>query len=203
MVAANSDWMGIATSAAQARALVAGNKLAVILSVEMDWLSPAQTLQLVTDYGVRQVIPVHPINNDVGGTALYLDAFNTVNAFVHATRDTSDWNKLGNDGWFHVEYDTHLTGRLTRPLTLIPITGNLIEGGAIAPTPIDDFSFTLLDYEEPLGSGGHKNAAGSRRPERRSSTTGPSGRSHRRGAHGRKDHRLGRPKPSRVTTTIP
>jgi microsomal dipeptidase-like Zn-dependent dipeptidase len=160
LVAANPSWMGIATSAAQARALVASNKLAVILSVEMDWLSPAQTLQLVTDYGVRQVIPVHLINNDVGGTALYLDAFNTVNAFVHATRDTSDWNKLGNDGWFQVEYDTHLTGRLTRPLTLVPITGNLIEGGAIVPTPIDDFSYFLLNYEQPLDSGGHKNAAG-------------------------------------------
>jgi microsomal dipeptidase-like Zn-dependent dipeptidase len=160
LVAANSDWMGIATSAAQARAIVANNRLAVILSVEMDWLSPAQTLQLVTDYGVRQVIPVHLINNDVGGAALYLDAFNTVNAFVHATRDTSDWNKLANDGFFQVEYDTHLSGRLSRPLTLIPITGNLIEGGAIAPTPIGDAAFDALDYEEPLDSGGHKNAVG-------------------------------------------
>jgi microsomal dipeptidase-like Zn-dependent dipeptidase len=152
--------MEIATSAAQARAIVAGNRLAVVLSVEMDWLSPEQTLQLVSDYGVRQVIPVHLINNDVGGTALYLDAFNTVNAFIHATRDTSDWNKLANDGWFQVEYDTSLHGRLTRPLTLIPITGDLIKGGAIAPTPIDDLSFSLLDYEEPLASGGHKNFDG-------------------------------------------
>ncbi len=160
LVAANSSWMGIATSAAQARAIVADNRLAVILSVEMDWLSPGQTLQLVSDYGVRQVIPVHLINNDVGGTALYLDAFNTVNAFVHATRDTSDWNRLANDGFFQVEYDTHLRGRLGRPATLVPITGDLIKGGAIAPTPIDDLAFAALGYEAPLDSGGHKNAAG-------------------------------------------
>jgi microsomal dipeptidase-like Zn-dependent dipeptidase len=160
LAAANSSWMGIATSASQARAIVADNRLAVILSVEMDWLSPAQTLQLVTDYGVRQVIPVHLINNDVGGTALYLDAFNTVNAFVHATRDTSDWNKLANDGFFQVDYDTHLHGRLSRPLTLIPITGDLLKGGAIAPTPIDDGAFAALGYEASPDLGGHRNTAG-------------------------------------------
>jgi microsomal dipeptidase-like Zn-dependent dipeptidase len=150
--------MGIATSAAEARAIVADNRLAVILSVEMDWLSPEQTLRLVSEDGVRQVIPVHLINNDVGGTAIYLDAFNTANAFVHATRDTSNWNRLANDGFFQVEYDTHLHTQLKRPQTLIPITGDVLKGGAIKPCPIDDSAFASLGYA--LNSAGHKNAAG-------------------------------------------
>jgi microsomal dipeptidase-like Zn-dependent dipeptidase len=160
LVAANPEWMGIARSAAEARALVAGNRLAVILGVEMDWLSPDQILRLVNEDGVRHVIPVHLINNDVGGTALYSDPFNTVNAFVHATRDTSDWNKLANDGFFHVDYDTHLHGRLGMPSTLVPITGDLLKGGAIAPTPIGDVAFSLLGYQGAAELGGHKNALG-------------------------------------------
>ncbi len=159
LVAANPTWMGLAKTAAEARDIVAGNRLAVVLGVEMDWISPHNTLRLVTEDGVRHVIPVHLINNDVGGTAIYSDAFNTLNHFVHATRNTSDWNKLAMEGFFNVEYDTHLSGRLGRPSTLVPRVDDLVLGGAIEPRPIDDATFAALAYDSPV-EGGHKNAEG-------------------------------------------
>jgi microsomal dipeptidase-like Zn-dependent dipeptidase len=160
LVAANPTWMGLAKSAAEARAIVADNRLAVILGVEMDWISPHDTLRLVDEEGVRHVIPVHLINNDVGGTALYLDPFNTVNAYVHATRNPNNWNILAMDGFFTVEYDTRLKGRLGRPNTLLPVIGDLGSGGAISPEPISDAAFAALAYDAPPEFGGHKNAMG-------------------------------------------
>jgi microsomal dipeptidase-like Zn-dependent dipeptidase len=160
LAARNPTWMEVAYSAADARRIVAGNKLALILSLEIDSLTPAQTLRLVREQGVRHVIPVHLINNDVGGTAVYTDAFNTANAFVNSTRQSGNWNNLGNDGFFEVKYDTKLSGRLGRPQTLVAEGANLLQGGAIWPRAIDDGAWATLGYDSPLELGGHRNRRG-------------------------------------------
>lgn len=160
LVAANPTWMEIALSAADARRIITDNKMAVILSLEMDSLTPAQILSLVQNDGVRHVIPVHLINNTVGGTAVYADPFNTANAFVNSTRQTSNWNQLGSDGFFRVHYDTRLTGRLGRPQTLVAEGFNLVQGGAIWPREVDDATWASLGYDHDLSEGGHRNELG-------------------------------------------
>jgi microsomal dipeptidase-like Zn-dependent dipeptidase len=160
LAARNPSWLEVAYSAADARRIIASDKLAIILSVERDSLTPAQILQLVREEGVRHVIPVHLVDNAIGGTAVYSDAFNTANAFLHASRRTGDWNKLNGDGFFKVDYDTRLSARLGRPQTLVPNTGNLLEGGAIEPKEVDDASYATLGYDAPGERGGHKNQKG-------------------------------------------
>ncbi|MGC4042276.1 MAG: membrane dipeptidase [Armatimonas sp.] len=160
MAAANPSWMEIANSAADARRIIASNKMALILSLEMDSLTPDQILTLVRDEHVRHVIPIHLINNTMGGCAVYTDAFNTANAFVNSTRQSGNWNNLGNDGFFKVRYDTKLSGRLNRPQTLVAEGNNLIQGGAIWPREVDDAVWATLGYDAPLDRGGHKNMQG-------------------------------------------
>ena len=160
LVAANPTWMEIALTTADARRIVSDNKMAIILSVEMDSLSPAQVLDLVQRDGVRHVIPIHLINNEIGGTAVYTDAFNTANAFVNSTRQSSNWNNLGANGYFKVRYDPRLSGRLGRPQTLVAEGDNLLQGGAIWPRQVDDQIWANLAYDHPLSEGGHRNVQG-------------------------------------------
>jgi microsomal dipeptidase-like Zn-dependent dipeptidase len=160
LVGANPGWMEVAYSAADARRIVAANKLAVILSLEMDSLTPSQTLELVRREGVRHVVPIHLINNDVGGSAVYTDAFNTANAYVHSTRQHNNWENLGDDGFFDVIYDKKLSGRLGRPQTLVAEGNNLVQGGAIWPREVDDATWAKLGYDAPLDRGGHRNQRG-------------------------------------------
>lgn len=160
LAAANSSWMEIADSAADARRIIGANKMALVLSLEMDSLSPDQILKLVREERVRHVIPIHLINNTMGGCAVYTDAFNTANAFVNSTRQSGNWNNPGNDGFFRVRYDTKLSGRLNRPQTLVAEGNNLIQGGAIWPREVSDEVWATLGYDAPLDRGGHKNAQG-------------------------------------------
>jgi microsomal dipeptidase-like Zn-dependent dipeptidase len=82
LAAANADWMQIVRSPREARAAVAANKLAIILSLELDALTEDQIDELVAEHEVRHVIPIHLADNDFGGTAVYEDFFNLNTAFL-------------------------------------------------------------------------------------------------------------------------
>jgi microsomal dipeptidase-like Zn-dependent dipeptidase len=103
-------WLQIAYSAEEARQIISDNRLAVILGVEVDslgnWHRPdeieklshgdidqaRQMIGLELDWlyaiGVRQITPIHLINNAFGGTAIYLRFLETVNLFVTGERWT-------------------------------------------------------------------------------------------------------------------
>ncbi len=86
MATANSSWMEIVTTPEKARSVInpPSNKLAVVLSLEMDTLSLDQILSLVQIFNVRHVIPVHLVDNPAfGGTAVYNDEFNAENMFFN------------------------------------------------------------------------------------------------------------------------
>ncbi len=97
-------WLQIAYSPEEARKVIGENRLAVVLGVEVDSLGNwrrAQDLdeqsqgdvnrarQLIGEeldwlygLGVRQITPIHLINNAFGGTAIYMRFLETVNLFV-------------------------------------------------------------------------------------------------------------------------
>ena len=72
-VARNSSWVGIATTPAEARALIAQGKLALVLAVETTKLFPSGDFIAQLDQfralGIRSVQVVHHANNRFGGAA--------------------------------------------------------------------------------------------------------------------------------------
>jgi len=82
---ANSDWMEIAYTPEQARDIISQGRLAVILAIEMDELGRlgqfpiSEEVQYLWDLGIRQVTPIHGINNRLGGPAMFEPAYNTLN----------------------------------------------------------------------------------------------------------------------------
>ena len=146
--AANSRWMRIVMSPAEARQAIKENKLAVILSVEMDSLTPDQVLNLINNHKVRHVVPIHLANGPFGGAAAYSDVFNSSSGYL-------------NGSFMRVVSDPLLEFRLGRPQRLEP-SRNAAERGAIVPYEIADAEYRTLGYE--TGAGGHKNAQGLNTP---------------------------------------
>lgn len=101
-------WLQIVYSPEEARQVIANNKLAVVLGIEVDslgnWRRPEdielacqgdiglarQLIGLELDWlhaqGVRQITPIHLTNNAFGGTAIYMRFLETVNVFVTGER---------------------------------------------------------------------------------------------------------------------
>jgi microsomal dipeptidase-like Zn-dependent dipeptidase len=142
LVAANSSWMQIATTPAEARQAINNNKMAVILSLEFDSLSGDQILDLVINHQVRHVIPVHLADSSFGGTALYDNIFNDNSFFL-------------NGSYFGFKTSKCVSFQLGRPQ-------HLVQGpvGAIEPVPIDDTSFASLGYATDPTLGGQENSRG-------------------------------------------
>jgi microsomal dipeptidase-like Zn-dependent dipeptidase len=96
LVGRHGDFMEIAYTPADARRIVAANKLAVVLGVEVDSLgnwghesdvADAEEVatylrHLYDDLGVRHIFPIHLANNAFGGTAAYNGLFNLLNVFL-------------------------------------------------------------------------------------------------------------------------
>ncbi len=151
---ANSDWMQVVLTSDEAEAAIKKDKLAIVLSVEMDSLQVIDLPVLVAQ-GVRHVIPIHLVDNLFGGTAVYNDAFNAVNNFLHSSRNGGN---LNNDGFFKIIWDPKIDFRLGRPSYPRPEGFNLIKGGAINIDPVPDDVWKELGYTG--GTGGHRNYRG-------------------------------------------
>ena len=148
----NSSWLHLADTpedAFDAAFPLAGpGKLVLILGLELDALSVNDTLDLIDNEQVRSVIPIHLVNNEFGGAAVYDNLFNTVN----------HWQE-GN--YFQIVNDTTLSFELDPPQHLN--ASYQVTSCAIQPrreTEVNP-SFT---YDEVTCSGdpdgGHRNARG-------------------------------------------
>ncbi len=82
IVEQNASWMGIARSPSEARTIINGGRLAIVLSLEMEGLREQDVDSLRDDFGVRHITPIHLIDNDIGGTAANGDLFNAASAEV-------------------------------------------------------------------------------------------------------------------------
>ncbi len=97
-------WMQIVYSPEEASRVIAENRLAVILGMEVDSLGNwrkvedldalakgdpevargiiGRELDWLHDLGIRQITPIHLTNNAFGGTAIYMRFLETINLFV-------------------------------------------------------------------------------------------------------------------------
>lgn len=148
---ANSSWMQIVTSSAEGRQAIQNDKLAVVLSLEMDALTIDQVFDLIQNHKVRHIIPIHLSNNAMGGMAVYGDEFNT-NTYFHT----------GN--FFSIRTDPCINVDLGQPQVLAPdpTFGAL---GGISPQTINDDWFNSLHYPSAYQESGVKNALGLAQPE--------------------------------------
>jgi uncharacterized repeat protein (TIGR01451 family) len=96
LVGRHPEFMAIAGTPAEARSIIAGDRLAVVLGVEVDSLGnwkakdEANDVQvfdyishLSADLGVRHIFPVHLANGILGGAAVFNDMFNYLNVYLH------------------------------------------------------------------------------------------------------------------------
>jgi len=92
-VGRHNDFMEVALTPADLRRIIAANKMAIVLGVEIDnignfnqeGVNAAMILgevQRLYGEGVRYIFPIHLIDNKFGGTAVYQDVFNLSNYHV-------------------------------------------------------------------------------------------------------------------------
>jgi microsomal dipeptidase-like Zn-dependent dipeptidase len=104
----NADWMEIAYNPEDAYRIMAEGKLAVVLGTEVDSLGSLgfPTAEDEVDWlwglGVRQLTPVHAIDNAIGGAVAFQDLYDTTEDLVNrperdARRDTIQ-DELHRDG---------------------------------------------------------------------------------------------------------
>jgi microsomal dipeptidase-like Zn-dependent dipeptidase len=152
---ANNDWMEVVETPAQARNAINNNRLAIILSLEMDTLTVDQMIALKEE-GVRHATPIHLVDNSFGGVAVYSDLFNSSNYYL-------------NERFYQVTGDSNLNFRLARPKFLAVEALNAVE-----PKEISRAEYCSLGYEccpeRPVAgcvpaNQGHKNMRGLVRSE--------------------------------------
>jgi microsomal dipeptidase-like Zn-dependent dipeptidase len=111
----NSTWMQVVYTPQEARDAILHGKLAIVLGVEVDGLgslvdidpndpsqpmfhthavgapfdSPEQEVEWLYRLGIRQVIPIHSIDNSLGSTAVFNDLYNSQNELEHRPPGTS------------------------------------------------------------------------------------------------------------------
>jgi microsomal dipeptidase-like Zn-dependent dipeptidase len=92
-VGRHNDFMEVALTPADLRRIVAANKMAIVLGVEVDNIGNfnkvgvggqmiSNEVQRLYNEGVRYIFPIHLIDNKFGGTAVYQDVFNLSNYHV-------------------------------------------------------------------------------------------------------------------------
>jgi microsomal dipeptidase-like Zn-dependent dipeptidase len=89
----NQDWMAIAYTPSQARQIIRSNRLAVVLGVEVGQLGQVadgtvdQQVKRLVDLGIRQVVLVHGMDNELAGTAIFVDLYNSVSDWLNRPAD--------------------------------------------------------------------------------------------------------------------
>lgn len=147
-LAARHDFLAVATTPAEARATIAGGRLAVVLGVEVDNLGgfrkdgqhqPAEVtayLEHLHRLGVRHVFPVHMANNALAGCALYqTDLFYVLQLYLQQEPfQIEDGSASG------VEFRFELPGFVTQVAEALGLDPGL--------------------FRVPAGMGGHVNGRG-------------------------------------------
>lgn len=132
LVRLNEGWMKIAYSSKEAREIILQNKMAIIIGVEQAeigsyFATAKQEVEELYNMGIRHFFPIHNINNNLGGAAVFNSALNSYNDLVN--RGTSNGEhacfdiKEGNTG-----DETRVSVKLERKfmrqeMRLLPIIG--------------------------------------------------------------------------------
>jgi microsomal dipeptidase-like Zn-dependent dipeptidase len=120
LAALNADWMQIAYSPEEARDTILSGRMAVVLGAELDELgelgfpSIDEEVQYLWDLGIRQVTPVHGMDNRLGGAAVFEPAYNSMNDLLH--RGPLNLGPADLARWAPVFFDVRNGGCTSGPL---------------------------------------------------------------------------------------
>jgi microsomal dipeptidase-like Zn-dependent dipeptidase len=170
----NAEWMQIAYSPEEARDVIGSGRLAVIVGAELDGLgslgfpSPDDEVQYLWELGVRQVTPVHGIDNRLGGAAVFEPAYNTLSDLVQ--RGAWNLTRAGLASREPVFFDVRDAGCGNGPLAdprgdcVLFKLGPRQERAILARTVFSPFSATpmlhAVDVPQYREHRGHLNARG-------------------------------------------
>jgi microsomal dipeptidase-like Zn-dependent dipeptidase len=120
LAAHNSEWMQIAYDPQEARDIISSGRLAIVLGAELDELgnlglpSLDDEVQYLWNLGIRQVTPVHGIDNRLGGAAIFEPAYNSMNDLLH--RGLLNASRADLSRWAPVFFDVRDGGCRSGPL---------------------------------------------------------------------------------------
>jgi microsomal dipeptidase-like Zn-dependent dipeptidase len=120
LAAQNDEWMRIAYSPDEARDVIRSGRLAVVLGAEFDQLgelgfpSLDDEAQYLWDLGLRQVTPVHGMDNRLGAAAIFEPAYNSMNDLLH--RGSLNLSPADLARWQPVFFDVRNGGCTSGPL---------------------------------------------------------------------------------------
>lgn len=132
LVRLNESWMQIAYSSAEARKIILENKMAIIIGLEQAEIGSyfptvQQEVNELYNMGVRHFFPIHNIDNNLGGAAVFNSALNSYNDLVNRGKFNGDLTcmhvKEGN-----TNDETRVSVRLERgimrqEMRLLPLIG--------------------------------------------------------------------------------
>ena len=174
LAAHNVEWMQIAYDPQEARGIIRSGRLAVVLGAELDELgdlglpSLDDEVQYLWDLGIRQVTPVHGMDNRLGGAAVFEPAYNSMNDLLHRGPLNLTPDELAQ--WAPVFFDVRNGGCGSGPLA--GVRGECVlfrlsptqERAAVARTVFSPFGATptlqQVDVPEYRRHSGHMNARG-------------------------------------------
>jgi microsomal dipeptidase-like Zn-dependent dipeptidase len=162
LASANESWLEVVSTSRDARRAIQQGKLALVLSVELDNLTPAQVCAL-RDTGVRHIVPIHFANNAFGGTAVTGPVVLPPGTPGANPFNVANWWLSGGPGggqYFSLVRDWRILYREGRPEYLHYHRFDFLQGGAVEPRPVSDAIFAGLGYASGPTSWGHRNARG-------------------------------------------
>jgi microsomal dipeptidase-like Zn-dependent dipeptidase len=153
MANTHHKWMQVATSATDARQIIASNKVALVPALEVDFLGNwrkeedcsteqiSALLHVLFTQGVRMITPLHLVDNAFGGCAVYDNLFNSLNHYFHGT-------------FYQIE-----DGKQSGVIYYLSEQPTIVHFGWLAPRLIQS-SKPLPDYQAVPAGHGHINSKG-------------------------------------------
>ncbi len=95
IVAANNEWIAIASTPQEARQIILNNKLAVVIALEQAEVGNYfeyvdEEINWLHNLGIRHIFPIHNIDNKLGGAAVFNHALNSYNDLVNRSSNDGD-----------------------------------------------------------------------------------------------------------------
>ncbi len=162
LVRLNNDWMQIAYSSAEAKKIILENKMAIVIGLEQAEIgsyfsSPQQEVNELYKLGIRHFFPIHNIDNNLGGAAVFNSAINSYNDLVNRGKNNGELTCLNVKEGISNYDETRVNVKLERGIMRQEMRFMPIIGFGNIPFFYKNEVPSRYNYESYIS---HKNATG-------------------------------------------